>query len=279
MALPASKLEEILHLLPEETHGKTKYIFEKIPGSLVKFLNPTHIEKKVECRESDLTVNPSQPMGSVNGSEHRARGQPGWVPCNARSQDSYESKSRNQTPTECPVFMDYENRYANALHGYLLGSIKKAFRSQNITEVSPDSFADDIKRQCLAQCPDWGRKRCETPSVIVRLESRYICKQEARSFTVNTYTYAYLACEHRQSYIPFVFAASRKINFEVNIELNGIEISLDRIEQFRKLLTDLSLEQVIERIERTDKVTWKNLDQQNSQASAGHQAALSWDDL
>ena len=273
MALPESKLEEILHLLPEEIHGETKHIFAKIPGSLLKFLNPAQIKKKVECRENDLPVDSSKPMESADGRQRRGRDQPGSVSLDAQYSDSSKSNYNNQTP------VPYGNKYVDALHRHLLGSIKKAFRGENITEVSPDSVADDIVRNCLAECPDWGQRRSQTPSVIVRFDSNYINEREPIPFNINTYVYAYLACEHQESRFSLLRGTPPKICFEVTIELNGIAISSDKIARFCKLLTDLSLEEVIKTIETTNKVTWDNLDQDHSNVSAGQHAALLWDDI
>jgi hypothetical protein len=280
MALPTNKLQDILSLLPKEIHEKTKIIYQQIPGSLLNYFNPVSINKKVECREHNLPADSSIPIEHDTGRNysernfHRSDSQHGYP------QDQSNSNFNNQPSYLYSVHENHDNKYENALRFHLRASIKRNFSNQNIIEVNPAFVADDIVQKCFEQCPDWGSKKCKTPSVIVRFDSNYILEQGSRSLNVNIYTYAYLACEREESHLPrFIHEATPQIRFEVTIELTGLAISFDKIVKFGQLLSNNTVTDVIQKIETTNKVTWENLDQLASKPSTETKPSLSWDDV
>jgi len=275
MALPTNKLQEILFLLPEEIHEKTKNIYQEIPGSLLNYFNPASINKKVECREHDLPVDSSIPIEhDTERNLHRSVSQ------HCYPQDPSNSNCSNQPAYPYSVHENHDNKYENALRFHLRRSIKRSFSNQNIIEADPTLVADDIVQKCFEQCPDWGSKKCKTTSVIVRFDSNYILPQESRSLNINIYTYAYLACEREESRLPrLIHEPPPQIRFEVTIELTGLAISSDKIAEFCELLSNNTVTDVIQKIETTNKVTWKNLDQSASKPSTETKPPLSWADV
>ena len=59
MALFNNKLQELLPLFPTADHKKLEEVYHKIPGTLLKFIDPIQITKTVECREQNLQVDSS----------------------------------------------------------------------------------------------------------------------------------------------------------------------------------------------------------------------------
>ncbi len=116
--------------------------------------------------------------------------------------------------------------------------------------------------------------------MIIRFDSNYILQQESRALNVNIYTYAYLACEREESRLSrLIHEAPPQIRFEVTIELTGLAISSDKIAKFCELLSNNTVTDVIQKIETTNKVTWKNLDQSASKPSTETKPPLSWADV
>jgi hypothetical protein len=274
MALVKNKLQEILPLLPKEIHGKTKEIYRQIPGSLLNFFEPNSTTKKAECRGHDLPVDSSVSTPCDDGRNYHDQNLQ-----ISHHGDLSKSNHNNQSHANYPEPVDHDNKYANALRFHLQNSIKRSFSDQNITEVFPNFVADDIVQKCFQQCPDWGRKQCETPSMIVRFDNNYIDEQKSKSLNVNVYIYAYLSCEREESLFSRLREPPPKIKFEVTIELNSLAISCDKIAQFCQLLSENAVPDVIKRIEATDKVTWNNLDKQSSKPSVETTSSLTWDDI
>jgi len=279
MALPKNRLQDILSLLPEEMHGKTQNIYEKIPGSLLNYFNPASINKKVEFHERGLPLDSSIPIEHDTGRNYSERNFHSSVPQHSYPQGPPNSNFSNQPPYGYSVHENHDNKYENALRFYLRKSIKRSFSNQNIIGICHASVADNIVRKCFEQCPDWGRKKCKTPSVIVRFDSNYIVEEKSRSSNVNVYTYAYLACEREESRFPRLHETPVQIRFEVTIELTGLAISFDKIAQFLQLLSDKTVTDVINTIETTNNVTWENVEQSASKSSTEIKAPSSWDDL
>ena len=167
----------------------------------------------------------------------------------------------------------------------LANSISRRFHEQHITDVSPKLIADDIVKHCFAQCPDWGRHRCQQPSVIVRFDTNDINKETPRPLNINVYVYAFLQFQYKESLLPFKSGQEPRISFEVTIELNGLAIDAKKIIQTSDLLNSSKhLEEVIEKLESTSKVNWDNLDKKNEvksplPANSPVEKKLSWDDL
>lgn len=259
MALPMDRLQDVLPLLPDEIREKTKIIYQQIPGSLLKYLNPASINQQVECRERDLVVNPSIPIEhSTERNQHRS------TPQQSSPQTSSNPKINNQPSNDHSMHENQDNKYANALRFYLQRSIQKSFINGNITVVNPNSVADDIVQNCFRECPDWGRKKCKTSSVIIRFNSKYT-EQKPRAFNVNVYTYAYLSCERDESRLPRLHESPPRIRFELTIELTGLMVSSEKITQFKQLLSNNIVKDVIQIIAGNSKATENNLDQTFSQ--------------
>ena len=270
MALLISRLQDLLSFFPENVHHKIETIYQKIPGSLLNYLNPISINKKVECREQQLPVDSSiQRESDIERHTHSSVSQ-------SSSADPFNFNANNSSSSGYSTYDNDNHKYENALRFYLLQSIKKTFGKEKVTEVDPASITTEIIRRCFEQCPDWGRKSCNTPSVIIRFDRNYIITEhKSNSVNLNVYTYAYLACERESSR----FCRSEKppqITFEVTIELTGSAIALDKIDRFCQMLSKETISDVITKIETTNKVTFDNLD---PPSSTGAKKTLTWDDV
>ena len=237
MALLTNRLQELLPLFPAADHEKLKEVYRKIPGTLLKFLNPIQITNKVECQEQNLQMDLQEP-----------------------------------------------NKYRQPLMMFLTNSIGQRFHEQKITEVPPKLIAEDIVTHCFDQCPDWGRHRCQQPSVIVRFDSNFINTETTRTLNINVYTYAFLQFHYKESLFSLKNRQAPRISFEVTIELNGMAIDAKKIKQVSELLqSGQCLEEVIEVLESTSKVTLDNLDNKSEVKSPSvdppAQVKLSWDAL
>ena len=210
MALLTDQLQELIPLFPESVHKKLGAIYRKIPGSLLKLIDPVYITKKLECREQNLQVNSSMyATSSIPGSIMKTKSSCNhFFPADDWFGQDFTNNYLTMTSTSSDdddlYEMDSEpNKYQNPLKICLLNSIKKKFDEQNITMVSPTIIVEEIVSHCFVQSPDWGRYRCKQPSVIVRFNNRYIQQMTTQSLNINVYVYAFLKFHYKDSRLPF----------------------------------------------------------------------------
>ena len=53
----SSTVNEILPFIPQEIHTKTIEVFNRIPGTLLKYFEPKSISKKAECGKCIISEN------------------------------------------------------------------------------------------------------------------------------------------------------------------------------------------------------------------------------
>ncbi|CAF1497738.1 unnamed protein product, partial [Rotaria sp. Silwood1] len=179
MALASCKLDELLCLLPQEVHQKTVEIFNAIPGSLLKFIDPKLITKKVERSEYQLM---NEKLIEIDYSEY-------WN--NVIQYSNYvdiqkysikpidETKKGSQATFDNCLFdmghktkIDYDKDWNN-LRIHLGDSIRKMFDDRQIIEVNPLTLADEIATKCLEQCPEWAKQR-KNSSTIIQFHKTFI---------------------------------------------------------------------------------------------------------
>ena len=243
MTLLNNRLQEILPLFPAADHGKLEEVYRKIPGTLLQFIDPIPMTKKVECREQNLQVDLSIFLTD--------------------STILVQNESLNEIHLQDPQDL---NKYRQPLKMFLANSISQRFHEQQITEVPPEVIAEGIVTHCFAQSPDWGRYRCQQPSIIVRFDSNCTNTETARPTNINVYIYAFLQFQYKESLFSLKSGQEPRISFEVTIELNGVAIDAKKRTETSDLLhSGGCLEEVI-----SDNLNKK------SEVKSGK---LSWDDL
>ena len=287
MALLTNKLQEILPLFPDALHGKITEVYQRIPGSFVKFLDPVLITKKVECREHDLSVNSSMLVEQRDDRIHTAHLSQSHTHYNDQRPDEYPvnlyvdpRRTNPSTPTYGhPPASEY-NKYRNPLLTFLLQSIGEAFRGQNITDVPAKAVANEIVHHCFQQVPDWGRYQCQTTSTIVRFNIPFLKEERTQSVHTNAHVYAFLKFEYSESRLPWKGDKQPKISFEITIELNGVALKLNKVIETSELLSDKHhLSDVIQKIESTSAVTWNDLEDKDRAPTQPAKSGLTWNDL
>ena len=291
MALLTNTLQDLLPFFPDALHGKLADVYQKVPGSFVKFLDPMPITKKIDCREQDLRVDPSMltdqrddamhpthaPQSPTHHNGQRSTGSQ-LKPYVDSRKPNYEKTSSSTPPFGYAPAFEY-NKYQNPLRTFLLHSIGNAFRGQNITDVPAKALAEDIVQHCFQQVPDWGRHRCQTPSTIVRFNSHFLNEHPNQSVNINAYVYAFLKFEYNESRLPFKGDKLPKISFEITIELNGVAVNLKRLTEMDQLLTSNNVPDAIQIIDATSAVHWEDLEHKGSKPAPPMKTKITWTDL
>ncbi|CAF1188844.1 unnamed protein product [Adineta steineri] len=292
MSLFTSTINEVLPFMPVEIHGKTIEIFNRIPGTLLKYFDPKAITKKAECGEHNF--NNAKTIGNDKADidsrdthkdtsdlpskkSYNTEGTQRSLSLRAKSSSKYGSEKDTAFNSDLWFSthgFDNGKDYSN-LRTQLRDSIKKMFRERNITEISPSKIAREIATKCLEQCPNWGKQHQNT-SAIVRFNSTYITDDPLVKMNIHAYVYAHLVCEHESS---FMFRHSYKNSFDLTIEVNGISIDPIKISQFIRLVTENSVSDSVKAIEGIAPLTWDDLNGPHTTRNTEKKLALTWDDI
>lgn len=287
MTLFSSTINEILPFIPPEIHSKTIEVFNRIPGSLLKYFDPKPISKKAECGEhklpkqyglshrtgeGDWRESPRDVSDTISKKLHVHEG-------TQRSLSLRSKSSAKETPFNSELWFNGHNfeynREWNNLRSQLRDAIKKIFRERNISEVSAGKLAREIATKCLEQSPHWGRNH-QSASAIVRFNNTYITDDPLVKINMHVYVYAHLICEHESS---LLFRNQYKTSFDLTIELNGISIDPIKLSQFCRLLAENSVADSIKAIEGIVTLTWDDLNGPHSNRSGEKKLALTWEDF
>ncbi|CAF1065275.1 unnamed protein product [Adineta ricciae] len=274
MSMFSSTVNEILPFIPQEIHAKTIEVFNRIPGTLLKYFEPKSISKKAECEWQEIA---KEAPDSITKKLHTSEGAQRSMSLRAKSSSKYASDKESSYNSELwfnTHGFDY-NREWSTLRSHLRDAIKKMFRERNITEVSPGKLAKEIATKCLDQCPSWGRNH-QNSSAIVRFNNTYITDEPLTKMNIHAYVYAHLVCEHETS---FLFRSQYKTSFGITIEINGISIDPVKLSQFCRLITENSAADSIKIIEGVIPLTWDDLNTSNASRSTDKKIPLTWDDI
>ncbi|CAF1066131.1 unnamed protein product [Adineta steineri] len=263
MALFVYTISALLLLIPADVHDKTKEIYSRIPGTLLKFFDPKTITKKVECSEHDL-IN-AKSIESNNNEE--------W------KKDGHELKketvcSGNVLCTEREIENEHNNDYNN-LRGHLHKSLREMFRNDKIVGISTDDLAQEIATKCLKECPDWGKEN-KYSSVILRYDRSYVTNNDSIKTNIQVYVYAHLILECKTS---FFTGHQCKTSYDLTIALSGISIDPLKISEFSLFVAKNSVSDSIKAIETNVPLTWEDLDDTNFKRASTPKSVLAREDL
>ncbi|CAF1085621.1 unnamed protein product [Adineta steineri] len=263
MALFLYTISALLLLIPADVHDKTKEIYNRIPGTLLKFFDPKTIARKVECSEHDLINEKS--IESDNNEE--------W------KKDGHEVKketvcSSNVLCTERGIENEHNKDYNN-LRGHLRKSLRQMFRNDKTIEISTDDVAQAIATKCFKECPDWGKEN-KYSSVILRFDSSYVTNNDSVKTNIQVYVYAHLIFECKMSFFK---GGQCKTSYDLTIELSGISIDPLKISEFSLFVAKNSVSDSIKAIETNVPLTWEDLDDTGSRQASTPKPVLTRNDL
>ncbi|UJR20790.1 hypothetical protein I4U23_023903 [Adineta vaga] len=291
MSLFSSTINEILPFIPADIHSKTVEVFNRIPGTLLKYFDPKSISKKAECGEFSHSKSyrfdsdhndiewqetPKDIPETISKKFHTSEGAQRSLSLRAKSSSKYTSEKDSYTSDLWFNNHGFEyNREWSNLRSHLRDAIKKMFRERNITEITPGKLAKEISTKCLDQCPNWGRNH-QNSSTIVRFNNTYIIDEPLVKMNIHAYVYAHLSCEHESS---FLFRSHYKTRFDLTIEINGISIDPVKLSQFCRLISENSAADSIKIIEGVIPLTWDDLNNSHTNRSTEKKIPLTWDDI
>jgi hypothetical protein len=277
-------------LFPVDVQDKVLEIYNRIPGTILKLLDPKPITKQAECSEQDLIIEKS--IGTYNAECNNMR-KTLDDSMNKKTDDQNVKKrdqklrleSMKEEPiqkktvyTGCGIGNEYD-KGCNNLREHLQKSLKRMFHAKEIVEISSDDLAQEIAKTYFQQCPDWSEQN-KYSSVILRFNSSYLTNNFSLQMITVVYVYAHLILKCTEPLFSWLLWADQcKISYDLTIELNGISIDSSKISEFSQLVAKNDVSDSIKKIEKEVLLTWEDLDDTSPRKASTPKSTTRLDDL
>ncbi|CAF1192657.1 unnamed protein product [Rotaria sp. Silwood1] len=270
----SNTLNQLLFLLPSAIHDKTIEIYNRIPGTLMRFLGTNTVTKEVECKNGSLITGKL----TVTDDNEYPTNLPGNFDdfSNETRYNNYEKKSsrKNASDTASNKYMDKSpdmcvsytssnartipieyNKDWDIVRQHLKDSIQRKFYEKQIIEINPDHVADEILKRYLQESSNSNKQR-KNSSSIIKFNETYCINSEQKKINIGEYNVtAYIILENETSWN---MKHRTYVSYDYKLELNGISQDSDKLNQFNQLVATNDVSTAIQQIQGQTQLTWQS---------------------
>jgi hypothetical protein len=269
-------LDQLFSLLPVELHDKVREIYTITPGTLVKYLNPNTMVKKVKCENEFLTdgkiieLDDAEYLNDVS-QNHRDSAQETRKYKNDEikyQRHSNQHMSHERTEPRTPENVDHMWSEARAmpispvrnydfLYDHLYQSLQQKFYEQQIMEINLEDIVKKILDKYQQQNLLFDKHRKDA-STKIQFDERFLGKTDFKKINIDLSVDAYIICKPQPSMYGLRDRNRIQTNYSVILQFNETSYDTEKLNNFIHLLENNNVSTVIQILQENTNLTWEN---------------------